>query len=109
MKNIKSLNETIIADLYVENLEEKIDMSRLSPIGMMLDKSSLFAVIGEDDCVDCGGKCDGFCALDCSGDCKGRCDDLCFWDKNPADEESETSNPWEDILNEVSNQNTTSQ
>ena len=101
MNKIKSLNESIINDLYVENLEEKLDMSRISAINLIIDSSNFFSVMGDDDCVDCGGQCSGLCGALCEGKCMGECQEFCGWKRNPYNIESEVSNPnpWANIWN----------
>lgn len=105
MNTIKSLNESIINELYIENLEEKVDMSRISAIDLIIDTTHVFHVMDDDDCVDCGAKCPSLCASKCEGKCTGECTDLCIWDKNPENVEEETSNPnpWEDVWNIAAN------
>ena len=105
MKKIKSLNKLVLNDIYIEKLEEKVDLSRISAIDLMIDSVAIYSSVYNDT------ECDSYCGAGCNcyGDCGMDCADLCIFDKNLESEESETSNPnpWEDVWSVAANSSQT--
>ena len=110
MKSITSLNDSVMLDLYIEKLEEKVDLSRISPIDFLIDSSNIFNLLSDDGCVDCGVNCSVFCGVKCDSNCTGYCSDFCAVNDEVSNEESETSNPnpWEIVWNQAANSNSAS-
>ena len=102
MNKIKSLNDDIMQSIYIEQLEHKIDLSRVSTIDFLIDSTSVFSTISNDIFADCGVECAGFCGVYCDIHCT-ECNDFCGVKGNDENSGLETSNPnpWEAIWNQM--------
>ena len=78
MKKINSLNDSLLKDIFVEKIEEKIEMSYISAMDLLIDKVDILGSTisnHSDGCtIECKG---GYCTVECKKVCSPNCPSLC--------------------------------